>query len=216
MRSERLTTNQHAVLWLLQRFETGTCETGFRRLGWTPPDGANPLRITCPVQVLRSCLARGFVEMVGKTARLTERGQERAAAFYVRPVSVQRATLPNEVQWLTDAQLAAVEPWYPDTYRPRLDDRKILSGIVHVIRHGKMWGQVPPECGQELQVYRRFLKWSKSGVLDAVFAHLRTRRADGSICLVITPEMLLRHPGTRQGVMAGWYPSILAPEELAA
>lgn len=216
MKAERLTSNQHAVLWLLQRYEIGTFETGFRRLGWTPPDGARPLRITCHVQVLQTCRRRGFVKMEGQKARLTDRGYDRAASFYTKPLSVQRSVLPGEVKWLTDAQLAAISPWYPDTFRPRLDDRKILSGIVHVIQHGKMWGQVPPECGQELQVYRRFLKWSKSGVLNAVFAHLRTRRADGSICLVIKPEMLLRHPGTRQGVMAGWYPSILLPEELAA
>ena len=41
--------------------------------------------------------------------------------------------------WLTKAQLKRIEPFFPRTRGiPRVDDRRVVSGIVHVIRDGGM------------------------------------------------------------------------------
>jgi putative transposase len=46
--------------------------------------------------------------------------------------------------WLTKAQLKHLEPFFPQTRGiPRVDDRRVVSGIVHVIRNGLRWRDAP-------------------------------------------------------------------------
>lgn len=47
--------------------------------------------------------------------------------------------------WLSDAQFARLQPLLPNKVRgvPRVDDRKVIGGIVHVIRSGLMWRDAP-------------------------------------------------------------------------
>ena len=48
--------------------------------------------------------------------------------------------------WLSDAQWAVMEPFMPRN-RPgarRVDDRRTISGIVHVIKSGCRWRDCPP------------------------------------------------------------------------
>jgi transposase len=48
--------------------------------------------------------------------------------------------------WLTEDQLARLQPLLPNKPRgvPRVDDRRVISGIIHVIRGGLMWQDAPP------------------------------------------------------------------------
>jgi transposase len=47
--------------------------------------------------------------------------------------------------WLTDAQFARIEPHLPTDTRgkPRVDDRRVISGIVHVLKSGGRWIDAP-------------------------------------------------------------------------
>lgn len=51
--------------------------------------------------------------------------------------------------WLTDAQFARIEPHLPTDTRgkPRVDARRVISGIVHVLKSGGRWIDAPPEYG---------------------------------------------------------------------
>ena len=51
--------------------------------------------------------------------------------------------------WLSDEQWAGIEPHLPTDVRgkARVDDRKVISGIVHVLKIGCRWSDVPPEYG---------------------------------------------------------------------
>ena len=51
--------------------------------------------------------------------------------------------------WLSDTQFARLEPLLPNKPRgvPRVDDRRVISGIIHVIRGGLMWRDAPPAYG---------------------------------------------------------------------
>ena len=51
--------------------------------------------------------------------------------------------------WLSDAQFARLQPLLPNKPRgvPRVDDRRVISGIVHVIRNGLMWRDAPAAYG---------------------------------------------------------------------
>ncbi|MEM9429238.1 MAG: IS5 family transposase [Pseudomonadota bacterium] len=79
--------------------------------------------------------------------------------------------------WLTKAQFACLEPLLPNKPRgvPRVDDRRVISGIVHVIRNGLMWKDAPPVYGPHKTLYNRFVRWSQAGVFDRIFAELATQ-----------------------------------------
>ncbi|WP_148359279.1 transposase, partial [Acidocella aminolytica] len=47
--------------------------------------------------------------------------------------------------WLSDEQWAKIEPLLPTDVRgkARVDDRKVLSGILHVLKSGCRWCDCP-------------------------------------------------------------------------
>ena len=67
--------------------------------------------------------------------------------------------------WLSDEQWAAMEPFMPKNQpgARRVDDRRTISGIVHVIRRGCRWRDCPAEYGPHTTVYNRFNRWSRRG-----------------------------------------------------
>ena len=64
--------------------------------------------------------------------------------------------------WLSDEAWAAIEPLLPKVYAGarRKDDRRIISGIVHVLRSGCRWQDCPAVYGPSTTVYNRFNRWS--------------------------------------------------------
>lgn len=72
---------------------------------------------------------------------------------------------------LEDAKGVRVEPLLP-TGRcgaRRVDDRRVISGIVHMLRIGARWRDCPAEYGPYTTIYNRFHRWSRQGVWFAVF-----------------------------------------------
>ena len=52
----------------------------------------------------------------------------------------------SDLYWLTDEQMARLQPYFPKSHgRPRVDDRRVLSGIVFVNRNGLRWCDAPKE-----------------------------------------------------------------------
>ena len=59
--------------------------------------------------------------------------------------------------WLSDEQWARIEPYLPTDVRgkPRVDDRTVISGILHVLKSGCRWSDTPPEYGPPTTIYNR-------------------------------------------------------------
>ena len=76
--------------------------------------------------------------------------------------------------WFTDAQWARIEPLLPNNVRgkERVDDRRVLSGIVHALRCGGRWADCADVYGPKKTVYNRFVRWAERGVWEAIFAAL--------------------------------------------
>ena len=55
---------------------------------------------------------------------------------------------------------------------PRVDDRRVLSGIIFVIRNGLRWRDAPKDYGPHKTIYNRFIRWSRMGVFNRIFAAL--------------------------------------------
>ena len=46
----------------------------------------------------------------------------------------------SDLIWLSKAQMRRIEPHFPLSHGvPRVDDRRIISGIIFVIRNGLRW-----------------------------------------------------------------------------
>ena len=78
-----------------------------------------------------------------------------------------------ELIWLSEAQMRRIEPHFPLSHgMPGVDDRRIISGIIFIIRNGLRWRDAPKECGPHKTIYNRFIRWSRLGVFDLIFAEL--------------------------------------------
>ncbi len=72
---------------------------------------------------------------------------------------------------LTDAEWAIISPLLPDKPRgvPRVDDRRAISGIFHILRTGTPWHDLPERCGPHATVCNR---WARQGVRERLFGAL--------------------------------------------
>lgn len=68
--------------------------------------------------------------------------------------------------WLSDEAWAAIEPHLPRNQpgARRTDDRRIISGIIHMLRCGGRWQDVPAAYGPPTTVYNRWHRWSGRGI----------------------------------------------------
>jgi putative transposase len=74
---------------------------------------------------------------------------------------------------LSPEQMTRIEPFFPRSRGlRRVDDRRVVSGIVYVIRHGLQWRDAPTDCGPPKTLYNRFVRWSRLGVFERIFAGL--------------------------------------------
>jgi transposase len=76
--------------------------------------------------------------------------------------------------WLDDDQWAVIEPLLPKNQpgARRVDDRRVISGILHVLKCGCRWIDCPREYGPYTTIYNRFNRWSRrlfwAGLLEAL------------------------------------------------
>jgi transposase len=88
--------------------------------------------------------------------------------------------------WLTDEQWEQIEPHLPTDVRgkARVDDRTVISGILHVLRSGCRWKDCPPEYGPPTTIYNRFVRWAERGVWERLFRELAARGRSGGIQMI--------------------------------
>src|SRR5664280_3504608 len=73
--------------------------------------------------------------------------------------------------WLTDTQFSKSEPHLPTDTRgkARVDDRRGISGIIHVLKSGGRWVDAPAEYGPRKTLYNRYVRWAAKGVWSKLF-----------------------------------------------
>src|SRR6266849_1628991 len=73
--------------------------------------------------------------------------------------------------WLTEDQFGRLEALLPRDTRgkPRVDDRRVISGIVHVLKSGGRWVDAPDVYGPRKTLYNRFVRWAAKGVWIDIF-----------------------------------------------
>jgi transposase len=73
--------------------------------------------------------------------------------------------------WLSDEAWNTLEPHLPHGKpgKPRVDDRTVISGILHVLKTGCRWRDVPPAYGPPTTIYNRYNRWSQRRIWQRIF-----------------------------------------------
>lgn len=87
--------------------------------------------------------------------------------------------------WLTHEQVERLRLHFPKARgKPRVDDRRVLSGILFVLRNGLRWQDVPAVYGPHKTLYIRFVRWSRLGVFARIFRDLARPGSDGDTLMM--------------------------------
>ena len=71
----------------------------------------------------------------------------------------------SNLYWLSETQMAKLEPFFPKSHgKPRVDDRRVLSGIIFINRNGLRWCDAPAAYGPHK-------KWCDCGGRSPVDRH---------------------------------------------
>ena len=83
---------------------------------------------------------------------------------------------------LTDLEWAIIAPLLPNKSRgvPRVDDRRVINGILWRFRTGSPRADVPDRYGPPTTCYNRFVRWRKAGVWDRILADIWPVRLSGT------------------------------------
>ena len=86
---------------------------------------------------------------------------------------------------LTDHEWSILSPLLPNKPRgvPRVDDRRVLNGILWRFRTGSPWSEIPERYGPPTTCYNRFVRWRKAGVWDRLLLAV-SEAYDGDIVMI--------------------------------
>mgnify|MGYP000472538989 CR=1 FL=1 len=95
----------------------------------------------------------------------------------------------------------------PFSRRPRVDDRRVVSGIIYVIKHGLQWKDAPDEYGPYKTLYNRFVRWSRMGIFNNIFVEL-AEAAGNDGRLMIDATHLKAHRTAASLLKKGLFPDV--------
>jgi transposase len=105
--------------------------------------------------------------------------------------------------WLADDQFARIKPHLPTDTRgkARVDDRRVISGIVHVLKSGGRWVDAPSVYGPHKTLYNRYVRWAAKGVWVDLFHALA--RAGGPPAQVLIDSSAVKAHRSASGAKGG-------------
>ena len=81
--------------------------------------------------------------------------------------------------WLSETQIKRIKPYFPLSHGvPRVDDRRVLSGIIFINRNGLRWCDAPAEYGPPKTLYNRWKRWCDMGVFARILMGLAEQAPD--------------------------------------
>lgn len=114
----------------------------------------------------------------------------------------------SDLWLLSEAQMRRIEAYFPLSHGiPRVDDRRIVSGIIFVIRNGLRWRDAPAGYGPHKTIYNRFIRWSRLGVFNRIFAELAAKGGKPDQ-LMIDATHLKAHRTAASLLKKGLYPDV--------
>ena len=113
----------------------------------------------------------------------------------------------SNLYWLTEEQMVRLRPYFPKSHgKPRVDDRRVLSGIVFVNRNGLRWCDAPKDYGPHKTLYNRWKRWGEKGIFLQMMEGLAAAGAEPKTVMIDAtyPRRTARHQacGLKRGSWA--------------
>lgn len=82
--------------------------------------------------------------------------------------------MSHSLFWLSDDAQAVIAPHLPQNPlgARRLEDRRVISGIIHLLKSGCRWADVPAEDGPPTTVYNRWNRRGRRGIWTRILSAL--------------------------------------------
>jgi transposase len=109
---------------------------------------------------------------------------------------------------LTDDEWLVIEPLLPNKPRgvPRVDDRRVINGILWRFRTGSPWADIPERYGPHTTCYNRFVRWRKAGVWDRLLKAV-SQAFEGDLVMIDSSSIRVHQHGAtlkRGTQIAAW------------
>ncbi|KHS41698.1 IS5 family transposase [Novosphingobium subterraneum] len=105
------------------------------------------------------------------------------------------------IDWLTNEQMVRLSPSFPRaTGSPRVDDRRVLSGIIFVNRNGLRWREAPREYGPHKTLYNRWERWGEMGVFGRTMEGLSAQKAEPQTVMIDATYLKAHRTASNLGV----------------
>ncbi|MFY2822414.1 IS5 family transposase [Ruegeria sp. MALMAid1280] len=81
--------------------------------------------------------------------------------------------------------MARLEPYFPKSHgKPRVDDRRVLSGIIFINRNGLRWRDAPKKYGPLKTLYNRWKRWSDKGIFAQMMVGLAAEHGEEKTIMI--------------------------------
>ena len=110
----------------------------------------------------------------------------------------------SDLFWLTDAQMARLEPYFPKSHgKPRGDDRRVLSGIIFINRNGLRWRDAARAYGRHKTLYNRWKRWSEKDIFAQMMVGLAADHGEERTVMIDATYLKAHRTASSLGVKKG-------------
>ena len=110
----------------------------------------------------------------------------------------------SDLFWLSEAQLACLEPRFPKSHgKPGVDDLRVLSGIIFINRNGLRWRDAPKEYGPHKTLHNRWKRWSDKGIFAQLMAGLAAEHGEKTTVMIDATYPKAHRTASRLGAKKG-------------
>ena len=110
----------------------------------------------------------------------------------------------SNLYWLSENEMGRLMPYFPKSRgRPRVDNRRVLSGIIFTNRNGLRWCDAPPEYGPPKALYNRWKRWSDMGVFARIMMGLAAEAPDNKTISIDATYLKAHRTASSLGLKKG-------------
>ena len=97
-----------------------------------------------------------------------------------------------------------LQPFFPKSHgKPRVDDRRVLSGIIFINRNGLRWRDAPSAYGPSKTLYNRWKRWSEKGIFTRMLSALAEQGHDTDTLMIDATHLKAHRTASSLGLKKG-------------
>ncbi|WP_425442609.1 IS5 family transposase [Sphingomonas adhaesiva] len=102
-------------------------------------------------------------------------------------------------------QIERLRPFFPKSHgKPRVNDQRVLSGIVFVNKNGLRWRDAPSAYGPHKTLYNRWKRWGEAGVFTRMMEGLETASAEPGTVMIDATYLKAHRTASSLGCKGGF------------